>query len=126
MAKKLTTVAVENTKPGPARREISDGGSGLWLIVHPSGKKSWAVRYRFERRPAKLTLAASSLADARRQAAEALHEVAQGRDPATKKLTARQAKAERARDTVESLAAEFLEKHAKRKTRPSSWKQCER
>jgi integrase len=125
-AKKLTPVSVANAKPGKTRREISDGGSGLWLIVQPSGRLSWAARYRLNGKPQKLTLAATSLADARRQAAEALHEVAQGRDPAAGKITAKKAKAERAGDTVESLAAEFLEKHAKRKTRPASWQQAER
>ena len=46
MSKRLTALSVENAKPGPLRREISDGGSGLYLIVQPSGHKSWAVRSR--------------------------------------------------------------------------------
>ncbi len=51
MAKKLTAKAIENSKPGPQRREISDGGSGLYLIVQPSGARSWALRYRYNGRP---------------------------------------------------------------------------
>ena len=51
MAKKLTTKSVENAKPGPQRREISDGGSGLYLILQPSGHRSWAVRYRANGEP---------------------------------------------------------------------------
>jgi Arm DNA-binding domain len=79
MARKLTTKAIEHFKPGPQRREIGDGGSGLYLIVQPSGARSWAVRYRHEGRPAKLTLGswpAMSLAAARKGAADALHELA--------------------------------------------------
>jgi hypothetical protein len=56
MANKLTAVSVANARPGPQRREISDGGSGLYLIVQPSGRKSWAIRYRFAGKPKKLTL----------------------------------------------------------------------
>ena len=44
MAKKLTAKTIEKLRPGPQRREISDGGSGLFLVMQPSGAKSWAVR----------------------------------------------------------------------------------
>src|SRR5262245_1770432 len=43
MTRKLTAKTIENLKPGPQRREISDGGSGLWLVLQSSGAKSWAV-----------------------------------------------------------------------------------
>src|SRR5690606_17596072 len=58
MAKALTTKAVEAQKPDPDRRlEIPDPAlSGLYLVVQPSGAKSWALRYRFGGKPAKLTL----------------------------------------------------------------------
>jgi hypothetical protein len=46
MAKELTTIALEKLKPGPTRREIPDGRvGGLYFIVQPSGKRSWAYRY---------------------------------------------------------------------------------
>ena len=57
MARKLTAVSIANARPGAARREISDGGSGLYLVLQPSGKRSWAVRYRIAGKPRKLTLA---------------------------------------------------------------------
>src|SRR3546814_5479520 len=45
MAKNLTTKDVENVKPGTARKEIPDALlPGLYLVVQPSGAKSWAVR----------------------------------------------------------------------------------
>jgi hypothetical protein len=56
--KTLTSAAVAKMKPGAVRCEIRDGGAaGLYLVVQPSGAKSWALRLR---RPsgktAKLTL----------------------------------------------------------------------
>ncbi|MDF2599401.1 MAG: integrase family protein, partial [Methylobacterium brachiatum] len=47
-AKVLTVQSVERHKPRPeARLEIPDAAlPGFYLIVQPSGFKSWAVRYR--------------------------------------------------------------------------------
>ena len=72
--KKLTPISVEAIKSGPQRREIPDGGCrGLYLVIQPSGRKSWAVRYRFQGTPCKLTLdGALTLAAARRGASDAL------------------------------------------------------
>jgi integrase len=90
---KLTAKSIENIKPGPARREIPDAGcTGLYLISQASGVKSWAVRYRYAGRPVKLTLGkwpAMSLADARKAAAEAQHELARGNNPAKAKADAK-------------------------------------
>ena len=48
MSKGLTDIAIRNLKAGDARREIPDpGATGLYVIVQPSGKKSFAFRYRF-------------------------------------------------------------------------------
>ena len=128
---KLTTKFVENVKPAAHRREIPDAGCrGLYLVVQPTGRKAWAVRYRFEGKPRKLTLDAGlTLASARKAATDALHELERGNDPAALKFDA-EAKAEKAatereRDTVQRLAEQFIEKYAKRKTRPSSWRQAE-
>jgi hypothetical protein len=46
LAKTLTVIAVKNERPGNKRKEVSDGGTGLYLVVQPSGAKSWVVRYR--------------------------------------------------------------------------------
>ena len=41
----------------PNRRELADGGcTGLYLVIQPSGVKSWAARYRYRGRSTKLTL----------------------------------------------------------------------
>ena len=48
MSKKpLTAIAVAKARAGVERREIPDPGChGLYLIVQPSGHRSWALRYR--------------------------------------------------------------------------------
>ena len=128
---KLTTKFIENVRPADVRREIPDSGCrGLYFVVQPTGRKAWAVRYRFGGVTRKLTLDAGlSLAAARQAATAALRELEQGRDPAALKFdaeaAAKKAAAERAGDTVDNLAAQFIEQHAKRKTRRNSWKQTE-
>ena len=48
---RLTALGVERLRPDPAKRlEIADGRMvGLYLVVQPSGQKSWAVRGRLGR-----------------------------------------------------------------------------
>ena len=47
LPKMLTTAAVLKLKPAADRREIPDAGAaGLYLVVQPSGAKSWALRFR--------------------------------------------------------------------------------
>jgi integrase len=128
----LTAKKIENIKPGADRQEIPDGGCrGLYLIVQPSGRRSWAVRYRFDGKPKKLTLdGVGSLAEARKAATGALHELERGNDPSALKFdakaTADKAAAERAGDTVDNLAAQFIERYAKKQTRPASWRMTQR
>lgn len=93
MAKALTARAVEATKPTEVRKEIPDGGlSGLYLVVQPTGKKSWALRYRFENKPRKMTLGRCgvlNLAAARDAARVALGVLDGGIDPADHKRRVR-------------------------------------
>src|ERR1017187_10394522 len=43
----LTSTAVLKLKPTGERREIPDAGArGLYLVIQPSGSKSWAMRFR--------------------------------------------------------------------------------
>lgn len=116
MAKALTVKAIENFKPGASRREIPDGEvRGLYLQIFPSGKASWAFRYRSSGRTRKLTIGASpeiGLKDARDLARKAHLQVANGEDPGAIKRAARtDARALPARDMVEKVAAQFLDRH---------------
>src|SRR5262249_57573492 len=86
MPRALTDITVRNLKPRAVRYEVPDGGArGLRVVVQSSGFKSFAVRYRNAAgRARKLTLPGGiTLAAARKLAADALLEVAQGKDPAT-------------------------------------------
>src|SRR5262249_49314287 len=119
----LTDIAIQNLKPRAARYEKPDPGArGLRVVVQPTGRKSYAVRYRNAAgRARKLTLPAGiTLAAARKLAADALLEVAQGRDPGSAKRDARRIAGARGDDTVERLAGQFIEQYVKRHTRPSS------
>jgi integrase len=118
MAKALNVRTVEALKAAAERREIPDGLlPGLYLVIQPSGSRSWAVRYRHHGHPCKLTLGrypAIDLASARKLASAALRAVAEGRDPTQEKKQARPAKA----DDIETIAAQFIERHCNRSNRP--------
>jgi integrase len=125
----LTELGIKSrlAKLPAARVEVPDGkGRGLYLVVQPSGAASWALRYRADGAARKLTLGrypALGLAMARKRAAEALGEVAGGKDPARAKTAARAAtKAET--DKVERVVELFVERYAKPKTR--DWRETER
>ena len=66
----------------------------LFFVVQPSGARSWAVRYRFNGLPRKLTLGAFPAIDlkaSRELAQRALVAVAAGEDPASAKQAAKAA-----------------------------------
>jgi integrase len=110
----FTDIAIRNLKAGTMRQEIPDPGCrGLYVVVQPSGARSFAVRYRLAGKSRKLTLAPGiSLAGARKLAADAMLEVAQGRDPAAAKQAAKSAQHGDG-DTLEAVAAEFFRREGK-------------
>jgi integrase len=111
VARALTTKSVEAARAGDSRREIPDGGlPSLYLVVQPSGAKSWAVRYRVHGKPRKLTLGAYpllGLADARDRARRALQQVDLGADPASTKVEAKRTE----RDKVRTLVDLYDKRH---------------
>jgi integrase len=120
MAKKaLTAKFVEALKPHPTkRREVPDAAlPGLYLVVQSSGTKSWALRYRFAGKPAKLTLGRwplVGLAEARAAATEALDMLAKGRNPAAEKRATKAARLEAQlseRDKIKTLVEQFDQRH---------------
>ena len=135
MPSALTAVAVSAAKGREARYEMPDSSvGGLRLLVQPSGVKSWAVRYRgAEGKSVKLTLGgypALDLKAARARALEALAAVASGSDPsAAKKAFRAAARAKASPATAETTAAAielFMEKHARKRNRPATWKDAQR
>jgi integrase len=112
----LTKLEVENLKPQPSRYEVSDG-TGLYVVVQPSGKKSYAVRFRVGGKPRKLTLGRTrglTLARAREAAAKALVAVENGTDPTIAKRKAKEAQRVAAANTFRAVAESYL-KHEGRK-----------
>ena len=128
----LTAIAVAKARAGVERREIADPGChGLYLIVQPSGHKSWALRYRSRGRPVKFTLGTVlslgaesatapaigtplSLACARELATRTLREVQAGHDPAVAKRRRWEEQHAAQADTFESVAEEFLRREGGR------------
>src|SRR5262249_11981796 len=93
------------------------GGSGLWLVMQPSGCRAGAVRYRFAGRPAKLTLGgwpALTLAGARKGAADALPDLAHGIHPSPLRKGAQPKSVESEANTVAAICNEFLQRESKR------------
>lgn len=114
MAKRLSVAAIERLKPHPSkRREIADAAKpGLYLVVQPSGRKSFAVRYRINGASRKLTLKGFPSIDmARKLAQDALDAVAEGRDPAREKIATRNLPSNK----LEDVFAEFLAKYVRRR-----------
>ena len=131
MAKPLTIKALENLKPAGRRREVSDGGMpGLYFVIQPSGKQSWAYRYRFNGRPRKWTIGpcpAIDLKTARELAREALRKVAAGADPCTEKKAAKAAAlVPTGLDLIETVTSRFIAQHAKRQLKPATAAEIER
>ena len=120
---RLTDISIKNLKPGATRREIPDQHQrGLYCIVQPTGAKVFAVRYRFDGRPRKLTLQAGiSLAAARKEAADALYQVQQGKDPAIAKARAKEERRAAAADTLEAVAAEFFRRDGAKLRTGKDW-----
>lgn len=91
MAKQiLTDTTLRNVKPEAKDKRLNDG-SGLYLLVKPTGAKWWRFDYSFKGKRKTLSLGvypAIGLADARRKADEARSNVANGVDPSdTRKAT---------------------------------------
>lgn len=119
MAKAFTSKGIEAIKPDLAkRREIPDPAlSGLYLVVQPSGVKSWALRYRWANKPKKLTLGrwpVMGLADARGAASKAIAKVETGTDPGVAKKKAKAARIEAQlseRDLIKTLVGDYGKRH---------------
>jgi integrase len=120
---RMTDIAIRNLKPGAERREIPDQHQrGLYVVVQPTGNKSFCVRYRYAGRPRKLTLQPGiGLAAARKEAADALYQVQQGKDPGAAKQRAKEEQRAAAADTLEAVCAEFFKREGERMRSAKDW-----
>ena len=101
-------------------------------MLQPSGAASWAMRYRADGKPKKLTLGpwpAIDLATARRRAEEARGEVAGGKDPAAMKQAARDARKaeqEASERRFAKIVASYVDRYVKRELGAAWGKEVER
>ena len=145
MTKPLTAAAVKKYAPHPGQRRIirDAGARSLFLVITPSGHKSWLMRFRTTGgRIGKLVLgpvdlsgreltgdpAAGqplTLAAARQLAAEVLRQRALGHDPVAdhkaRKLRQRAAVQEAASNTFGAAAQDFITKYSRQRVR--RWKE---
>ncbi|WP_287091778.1 site-specific integrase [Mesorhizobium sp.] len=128
MAKALTAASLLKFKADPSkRREIADGVlTGLYFVIQPTGRKSWAVRYRASGLPKKLTLgnslfgddanaAGNELTTMRREAAHVLERVRRGEDPGAEKQAAKRETKDEDRDNFQAVIERYLKEYASKR-----------
>jgi integrase len=119
--RRLTELYVRKLKPQRGTHVVWDTlQRGLAIRVQPTGAAAWKVIYARAGRTRWLHLGdvnAIGLADARTLAAEAMLEVARGKDPAAEK------RAQRGAGTFAELAAKYVEQWAKKRNK--SWRQAD-
>lgn len=112
---KLTAATIDRIKPTDRRQEIPDAlCTGLYIVVQPTGKRGWQVRYRHGGVHRRMTLGAYpvlTLADARKRAREALASAAEGRDPAEEVRAAKAPKVKEQRDAIAALVDLYASRH---------------
>jgi integrase len=114
----LTDTMLRNIKPGDKLAEFWDSRvPGLCLRISPGGTKSWTLRYRpkgaaSQRRASLGRYPETSLAAARKLAEGLRADVAAGADPQGERKAAQEE--DRAALTFDELAAEYIERYARR------------
>jgi integrase len=121
---KMTVLNVESWKPAATRQEILDR-DGLYLVVQPSGVKSWALRYRrkSDGKAIKHTIGtypAISLKAARWAATALRADIERGADPHTDKVVARRRTAA-VDDSFESVTRRYITDYQFRSKRSWGW-----
>ena len=105
---KLKDAAIKAFEPTDKVVKLSDGGS-LFLLVHPSGTKTWVYAYRFDGKQKKLTLGhypQMSLKKAREARQNARGLLDQGIDPGAEKQDSK--KRRTVRDTFAAVAEDWF------------------
>ena len=114
LVKPLMATQVQNTKPKESMYKLFDGG-GLFLQVTPAGGKHWKLKYRRDDgKEGLLSFGAYpdvSLEQARKKRDEARTQKAAGIDPAEAKRREKLERTDRAKNTFEAVALEWMEVH---------------
>jgi integrase len=109
----LSDLAIRNAKPEAKPVRKFDGG-GLYLEITPSGGKLWRLKYRFGGKEKVLALGKYpevGLKDARERRDDARKLLANDVDPAENRKQQKAAKAERAANSFEAVAREWIAKN---------------
>ncbi|MGO1072883.1 tyrosine-type recombinase/integrase [Lysobacter sp. CA199] len=110
----LTDTAIRKAKPGSKPAKLRDGG-GLYILINTDGSRWWRWDYRRPVTSKRNTLSLGtypevSLADARNRHAEARRQLAAGIDPGEHRKAEKVAGVERAANSFEVVAREWLGK----------------
>lgn len=108
----ISDVAVRKAKPTEKTQRLFDGG-GLYLEVTPAGGLLWQQKYRFagkEKRLVHGTYPDASLAEARERRDAARKLLPAGLDPGAHRKAEKAAGLERAGNSIEVVAREWLGK----------------
>jgi integrase len=132
---RLTQRAVETLKP-PATGRVEYWDShlpGFGLRVAGSGRKTWVAMYRVDGQLVRETVGTlaliPSVAEARDRARESMHKARAGKNPVAERRErelAAKIKAEALPDTFRAVAARYLERYAKKNTKPTTWRELQR
>lgn len=108
----LTETKVRNAKAGAKPFKLTDG-SGLYLLVTPAGGRWWRFDYRFSGKRKTLSMGVYpdvSLKQARERRDDARRLVADGVDPGAVRQLEKSGRADRASNSFELVAREWLGK----------------
>ena len=114
----LTNVSVQNAKGAEKPVKLFDGG-GLYLEVSPAGGKWWRLKYRINGKEKRLSLGVYpdiGLKDARERRDEYRKLLANGIDPSEQRKATKTASQDRASNSFELIAREWLVKYSNRWT----------
>lgn len=123
---RLSDTAVRKAKPTGATQRLFDGG-GLYLEISPVGGKWWRLKYRYLGKEKRLSLGTypdTGLAEARGRRDTARKLLAAGVDPGAHRKAEKAAGVERAANSFEVVAREWLAKRdwvAGYKVKVSAW-----
>jgi integrase len=131
---RLTQRAVETLKPlATGRVEYWDSHlPGFGLRVARSGRKTWVAMYRVGGKLIRETFGTLALipnvAEARDRARESLQKARAGKNPVAdrREFALAAKKAEALPDTFRAVAERYLERYAKKNTKPTTWKELRR
>ncbi|VVC83332.1 integrase arm-type DNA-binding domain-containing protein [Sideroxydans sp. CL21] len=111
---KLSDPAVKKAKPEAKPYKMADGG-GMYLEVMPNGSKYWRLKYRFGGKEKRFALGVYpdvTLSDARSRRDEARKQLANDIDPSEHRKATKAAKSERAANSFEIVAREWIAKQS--------------